>query len=481
MIHFELKDPLNIRIDTDDYDYLRDIKEHLSYHVDGYRFMPAYKCGSWDGKISLYNAVDRSLPYGLLLETLKWHKREWNDKKYILSDDVKRIFQGIRPNYSKSLAFEPYEYQDDCISACLKTSKGIIRSATASGKSLMISYVMQGLLENNAFNNGIIVVPSVGLVTQFYEDMKDYGMDMSMVGRVGDDLKEWGNPITISTWQSLQNVPERMEDMDAVIVDEVHGAKAKVLSDLLQRTPARWRFGFTGTMPSSLLEQYQVMSYLGPVLKEYGSVELAKLGYVAECKINMVHIDYKEAPKGTYNEVKDTVFNNSFRLGIIYNILSKIEGSALLLVGKVEDEGEVLKKRLEERPEFKGKEIMFLSGRDSAEEREKWRKYTDTSDNVILIATYGIFQQGINIKSLKNLILASPFKSKVRVLQSIGRTLRLHASKDGALVWDICDDVKHLNKHSDIRLKHYNMEGFDVHETYLYEGKSMFHDDLFVL
>jgi superfamily II DNA or RNA helicase len=336
----------------------------------------------------------------------------------------------------------------------------------------MISYFLKTLIENKQTEKAIIIVPSIGLVTQFYSDMEEYGIDISMVGKVGDNLKEWDKPITISTWQTLQNCPERMKDYDCVIVDEVHGAKASVLQELLSNCDnATWRIGFTGTMPDDKLEEYQVMSYLGPVLKEYGSVELAKLGYVAECHIKMVHLSYNKEPKGTYDDVKNQVFRNEYRLSLIEEIIRNIDGSVLLLVGKVKDEGDFLLEYLNNKFHNEDKEVMFLSGRDNSTEREKWRKYTDSKNNIILIASYGIFQQGINVKSLKNLILAAPFKSKIRVLQSIGRTLRLHADKkDGALIWDVCDGTKHLRKHSDIRLKHYNKEGFDIEDIYLSEG-----------
>jgi superfamily II DNA or RNA helicase len=483
VVQLELHDPLHVRIDTEDWDYLRAVKEHFSHYVEGYRYMPLYKTGQWDGRVSLFNAVDRTIPYGLTLELIKFHKREWSHVPYSLSVQVKKLFNGSSGEYKKDLIWEPYDYQNDCISACLKTSKGIIRSATASGKSLMISYVQKTLLEQKLAKHGIIIVPSIGLVTQFYEDMQDYGINMDLVGRVGDEWRDWGKPITISTWQSLSNATEHLDYMDSVIVDEVHGAKAKVLGELLKQTPqAKWRFGFTGTMPHDPLECKQVMMYLGPILREYGSVELAKLGYVAKCLIKMVRVDYEKQPpsKSTYNEVKDIVFNNPYRMGLIRNIIKESDGSVLLLVGKVEDEGEVLKQVLKNAPELAEYEVEFLSGKNKAADREAWRKYMDTKNNVLLIATYGIFQQGINIKSLRNLILASPFKSKVRVLQSIGRALRLHADKkNGALVWDICDSVKFLNKHSDTRLKHYSIEGFDVQEYFLYEGSDVYENALF--
>ena len=139
MVELHLYDPLHIKIETDNWDYLRGIKEHFSYYVQNYKFMPRYKAGIWNGKISLFNAGNQTLPFGLTLKLLKHHKQEWNDIPYTISPDVKSLFTGIKPEYNKDLLFPPYDYQDDCISTCLSSSKGIIRSATASGKSVMIS------------------------------------------------------------------------------------------------------------------------------------------------------------------------------------------------------------------------------------------------------------------------------------------------------------------------------------------------------
>jgi superfamily II DNA or RNA helicase len=234
-------------------------------------------------------------------------------------------------------------------------------------------------------------------------------------------------------------------------------------------------------MPDSELECQQVMSYIGPILREYGSVKLAKMGYVSKCNIKVLHVDYKTKPKGEYNEVKDEVFNNAYRMGLITEIVRKCDGSVLLLVGKVEDEGAVLKKHLEESGVLEDREICFLSGKDNAKEREIWRRYTDEQSHIVLVATYGIFSTGINIKSLRYLVLASPFKSKIRVLQSIGRTLRLHADKvNGATVFDICDTTKYLREHGDIRMKHYAKEGFDIEEIFLVE-QGLLPDDLFII
>lgn len=471
MITVTKYDNLNLKIDTDDWDYLRELKEHFSHYTEGYKFSPLYKVGKWNGKVSLFNSMNRTLPFGLLMEWMKFHKFNYPTIPTNVDISVKEMFKGIEPIYTKDLLYDPYDYQDDCIRAALKTSKGILRVATAGGKSCIISYIIKGLMENGKLNKALIIVPSISLVTQFYSDMTEYGMDMDIIGRVGDVYKEWDNKIVISTWQSLNNVPERMKDFNVVVVDETHGVRGDCLRDLMsQAINAEYRFGVTGTMPDNELEYLQVLSYIGPILREYGSAKLAEMGYIAKCKIKAINISYRTNPKGEYNEVKDAVFNNPFRLKLISDIVRDCDGSVILLVGKVEDEGKVLRKYLEEQDGMENKEICFLSGKDKGNEREYWRQYTNSNKHVVLIATYGIMAVGINVPSLRYLMFASPFKSKIRVLQSIGRTLRKHVDKTkGALIWDLCDNVKFLKDHSNIRMKHYAKEDFEVEDLFLSE------------
>lgn len=475
MIELKLYDNLNIQINTDNWDYLRSVKEYFSYYKEGYRFSPLFKVGKWDGKISLFDSMRRTLPYGLLLELIKFNKKEWSNENIVVSSEVKSLFKGAEPVYDDNLLYKTYPYQDDCIKTMLKAGKGIVRVGTGGGKSLIISHILMSLKKQSYIdsdNKAILIVPSIGLVTQFYSDMKEYGIDMSSIGRVGDDWKEWDNEIVISTWQSLKNCPERMAQYKVVIVDEVQGAKAKVLLDLLNiACNAVFRYGVTGTLPDDTLEYNQILSYIGPVHREYGTAYLSEHGYIAKCNIRLVHLDYRNKFKGSYDEIKDLVFTNDYRMGLITEIVKNTEGSILLLVGKVEAEGDVLCKLLMESSVLQDREVCFLSGKDKAKEREFWRNYTDKSKSVVLIATYGIFQAGINIKSLAHLILASPFKSKIRILQSIGRTLRLHGDKiNGSTIWDICDNTKHLKDHSNIRIKHYCREKFEMEEMFLMEG-----------
>ena len=457
-----------IQIDTTDYTYLRQLKDYFTDHVDGYFFMPKFQSGFWNGKISLFSPTNRSLPYGLLGDWMIFHKKNFRAVPYVLEDDVKNLFKGcsLPPVYDLSLF--PYDYQEDCIKIALKYARGILRVATAAGKSLIISYIIKTLIENDITKSHLIIVPTIGLVEQFYGDMSEYGIDSNIIGRVYEKYKEFDKEIVISTWQTLSKNHDKLKRYECVVVDECHGAKAHEIATILKKCEtATYRLGLTGTLPSSKLDLWNVKSYLGPILREYSSGELAERGYISKCNIKVINIEYSTDYDGAYDEVKDMVFTNEFRLSLIHKLVHDSDHNILLLVGKVEKEGDFLKRYLEGSE----KEVIFLSGRNKVEDREYWRKECMQRDNIALIATYGIFQLGINIPNLKYIILAAPFKSKIRVLQSIGRSLRVFANKaDGAVIYDIADDVKYLDDHSTKRLRHYDLEKFGVEESTIKEG-----------
>jgi superfamily II DNA or RNA helicase len=295
--------------------------------------------------------------------------------------------------------------------------------------------------------------------------MLEYGIDDGMIGEVWAKKKEWDKTIVISTWQSLSRNKTKMKLFDSVIVDEVHGAKAKQLKDTLSRCDANYRLGFTGTMPPDDLDGWNVKAYLGPVIRDYSAGELASDGWISKCTINFLNVEYnQEEWDGTYTEVKQQIFENPYRLDLIKKLTSSLDHNVLLLVGKF----------LKEKLENCGKEVIFLSGRDSVDVREKWRKACMKRKDIALIATYGIFQQGINIPNLKYIILAAPFKSKIRVLQSIGRGLRKHADKEnGAIIYDIHDHTRYLADYGNIRLRYYDSEKFVVNELLFREGEEI--------
>ena len=465
MIQFALYDQLNVQINPTHIEHLRAIDNHLAHYVKGYRFMKNYKLGRWNGKIHLLDKTNRTIPYGLFTHVMKYCKKEFPDEEIKVDPQVKSLFSGIevQDDELNTLKFTPYYYQEDAIRKLLKYSKGIATMATSSGKSLVISYIMKILLDRGEIEQGLVIVPTINLVNQFYNDMVDYGIDYE-VGRINKDRKEFECPITISTWQSLKDRKSILGNYECVITDECHQNSAKEISNILSCCPAIYRMGCTGTMPSTSLDNLQVSSYIGPVIIEYGSQKLAEEGYISTCKVNTIKVKHPVTYTGDYWEIKDQVFKNDSRIDLIKRIIENANDSMLLLVNKVEDEGEYLKDKLEQYEEMQDKEIVFISGKMKANDREYWRQRMNERGNVILIATYQVFSVGVNIPSLKYVLFASPLKSKIKVLQSIGRSLRKHTSKEGALIYDLVDQTRYLKSHGDSRIRHYNSESFEITE-----------------
>lgn len=472
-VHIQLRTDTKIEILTGDVDYIESMREEFTRYVDNFQFMPTYRSGRWNGKTCMINKYSNTMPYGLLFDFIRTHKKNFPRNKLTISDEVKSLFKGpkLKPKYD--LKLKPYGYQEDCIMACLNYTKGIIRSATASGKSLVITYIIKTLLENKTKTNvkkALIIVSGKQLMAQFIGDFKEYGLKGYSIGKVYADSKEWDKDIVVSTWQTLSKNKRMLENFGCIVVDECHGVKAYNLKNIMKNsTNARYRLGFTGTMHSSELDNWNVKSYTGPILREYTSGFLAEKGYISKCNVNMLNIEYqRDEWEGSYNDIKDEIFTNEYRVNLITKLSEKLDHNVLILVGKVEKEGDFLK---EELKNIKNKTCIFLSGRDDLEKRENWRKECLKRKDLIIVATYGIFQQGINIPNLKYVILAAPFKSKIRVLQSIGRALRKHTDKEeGAIIYDINDNAKFFSKYSTIKLRYYDKEGFNVKEHVFIEG-----------
>lgn len=470
-----------IKILTREWGFLEAIKEHFSGYAEGYQFHPKYLSGVWDGKVYLMR--DRKfLPYGVLPDLIKLYKREFSHIPLEIDDEVKSFFaiKNISVDYSNQV-FTAAPHQKQAIEVALRFGSGIVRSGTGSGKSFIMYMILKHLFENNKIKRALIIVPNTLLVSQLYSNfVEEYGFDSSNVGKVYSKIKEWDKQIVISTWQSLMNNHDKLEVFDSVFVDEVHGAKSFQISRILEQlSNAHIRLGFTGTLPDDEYERLCIKSFLGPVLIDVTVDELQEKGWLAQCLIKRIKIHY-ENPKKIFkvedasnktniqivNEINGMIFKNPFRLWVLKKYLDMIEkGAALLLVGKVETEGKFLKEYLEQY--YPNREIIFISGGTKEKEREEWRqKCKDPNRKIILIATYPIFQAGVDIPALAHVFLVAPFKSKIRILQSIGRALRQHVSKfKGAFIYDLIDiDNGSNERNSEVRLSYYMRENFDVQD-----------------
>lgn len=227
-VNIALRDPLNIQLQTENFEYLKALKKQFTYLVDGYYFTPAYRSGRWNGKTCLIRA-DNSMPYGLLTELIRVHKKKFSKISISVNAEVKALFKGKKLDIVEDLSLKPYIFQRDCIEKALRYTKGIIRSATASGKGLIIAYILKTLLENNLSDRCMIVVPNQSLVEQFYGDMEDYGVSKKWkVGRVYSKYKEWNNNIVIATWQTVKNNHSKMSMYNSIVIDECVDGNTKI-------------------------------------------------------------------------------------------------------------------------------------------------------------------------------------------------------------------------------------------------------------
>lgn len=470
----------DIVLECDNIQIIKEVKEFLTFYKKGYRFTPSFQCGRWDGKKSLFDSSNRSFPFGLIYDVLTFLKDE--KIKTVVDPEVKNLFVGTDKEPIYDLKHKPYDYQDDAIRIMLKSSSCVIKSPTGSGKSLIIAYVLNNLLNWGLIRSGIIVVPTKGLIKQFHSDLIDYGIDDSLIGEVHSTSKEFDKSIVISTWQSLSNKIGAINAFDCVIIDEAHGSKADRLFNILKYADnVTFKYGVTGTLPEDKLELMQVKSYLGPVLKEITNNYIAEKGHISRCNIKMINLHYNNIviPRNTeYADIRDIVFKHPFRINFISEIAAKCTKTLLILVEKIEDEGEYLFNHLNTLG--LDKEIVFLHGSVDTNLIEKYRKQAEYDDKLIIIATYGIFSQGINIKSLQYIVKAVSYRSKIRVLQSIGRALRTHVDKgDGAYIFDICDDIKVFKKQKSQRKRFYKTEEFDIEEISITENENMCFDEFF--
>jgi superfamily II DNA or RNA helicase len=364
----------------------------------------------------------------------------------------------------------------DAFVHAIRSKRRIVLSPTGSGKSLLLYLVCNYLLKQG--KRGLLIVPRSALVEQMFSDFQDYsvknGKDMfKYCWRVysGKD-KNSEHPIMISTWQSLFRMPkEYFEQFDYVICDEVHQAQAKALSDILSKcTKAEYRLGVTGTLSGAKAHEWVLMGLFGQIYKATTSKELMEKKQLAELTIKCLLLKYSEEEchymkSATYQEELEYIISNNSRNKFICNLVLSLEGNTLLLFNFVEKHGTVLHDMLNKKVKD-GRKVFFIHGGTDVEDREQIRRVVENERDAIIVGSVGVLSTGTNIVALDNIVFASPSKSKIRNLQSIGRGLRVSATKKSATLFDIADDFTYKKrenftlKHFFARISTYSEEGF---------------------
>jgi len=469
-----------------DYGIANELSDFFSFFVPGYKYMPAYKNRVWDGKIRLFNITQMTLPVGLYPFLKEFAKPRNYLIEPILDDyyGLPEVLNPINPDeiyqYIKDLNLQSRgnpidirDYQFDAFCQGLHKKRGVLISPTGSGKSLIIYAFVRYYLEMiDEYQKALIVVPTTSLVEQMYNDFGDYGNNEDCHRIYSGRDKDTDKRIIISTWQSIYKLqPKWFQQFGMVIGDECHGFKSKSLTTLMNKcTEAEYRFGTTGTLDGSQTHELVLQGLFGKIYNVTTTKKLQDEDTLAKLKINVLLLKYsdqirKDWGKRTYQEEVDYIVKYEPRNNFIRNLALDLDGNTLVLFQYVEKHGKPLFELIREKAHERRK-VFFVSGDTETSDREAIRKIVEGQKDAIIVASLGTFSTGINIRNLHNIIFASPSKSQIRVLQSIGRGLRKSDNERDTVLYDVADDIhwklrkNYTLEHSAERIRMYVKEEF---------------------
>jgi len=454
----------------------QELSDLFTFDVPGAKFMPQYRSKYWDGKIRLYSPATGEIYGGLVDKIVSWAKKSEyslefeNNQFYGAPFEENEIIsrEGVKDYMTRISKHKPRNYQIDAVYDALRYNRKLLISPTASGKSLMIYAVVRYYAEKN--KKILLVVPTTSLVEQMFKDFQDYGWDAeNYCHRIyAGKEKTNENPVTITTWQSIYKLKRPFfKDFEVVIGDEAHLFKSKSLISIMTKMDAaKYRFGFTGTLDGTQTHKWVLEGLFGPSYKVTQTRELIDKGHLSKLQIHILILKHKPRKFELYEEELQHIITHQKRNNFIKNLVLDLKGNTLVLFSRVETHGQPLYELINNSIQ-NDRKVFYVHGGVDAEERERIREITETERNAIIVASYGTFSTGINIKNLHNVIFASPSKSRIRNLQSIGRVLRKGDSKTQAVLYDIADDITHLSRrnytlnHLIERIKIYNEEKFN--------------------
>ena len=476
----EKKDEVYLTVDADP-SIQRELSEFFTFYVPGYKFMPAFRNRMWDGKIRLFSQKTKEIYFGLY----PYIKAFAEERGYnvVAGKDVvveNKVTRELVEKFSNSLGqkFEARDYQVDAIYHSLKFNRALLLSPTASGKSFIIYSLIRyytHLIKDDTNNRILLIVPTTSLVEQMYSDFKEYGWNVkkychrlySGYSNVTDKR------VLISTWQSLYRLPKNYFDQFGVVFgDEAHLFKSKSLTEIMSKlTDCKYRIGLTGTLDGAQTHKLVLEGLFGAVNKVTSTKKLMDKQQLSQLTVRCLILKHtpencQMVAKGKYQDEIDYLVSSRSRQNFIRNLAIKLEGNTLVLFQLVEKHGKHLHQIIKDKA-ADDRKVFYIFGGVEADERETIRGIVEKESNAIIVASYGTFSTGVNIKNLHNIIFASPSKSRVRNLQSIGRGLRLGENKVDATLYDIADDMTWKSKenftlkHFQERINIYTEEEFD--------------------
>ena len=453
-----------------------ELRDHFTFEVEGAKFMPQYRNRNWNGEIHLFDLRTKKIYVGLLDKiiafcerhdyTYKFADNEYYGSPFEINEGIS--YDGVKDYMRSICSHQPRKYQVEGVYDALKHNRKLLISPTASGKSLMIYSLVRYYVEKG--QKILLVVPTTSLVEQMYKDFLDYGWDADSYCHKIYAGKEKTNefPVTITTWQSVYKLERSFfEDYNVVIGDEVHLFKSKSLISIMTKLHhAKYRFGFTGTLDGTQTHKWVLEGLFGPSYKVTKTEELMRQGHLSQLDIQCIVLKHPEKKFETYQDEIEYLISHEQRNNFIKNLSLDLKGNTLVLYSRVEAHGQVIYDLIN-KDKKDDRKLFFIHGGVDAGERELVREITESENNAVIVASYGTFSTGINIKNLHNVIFASPSKSRIRNLQSIGRVLRKGANKVKAILYDIADDYTKNSRrnytlnHFIERIKIYNEENFN--------------------
>lgn len=487
---------------------IRELNDFFTIDVPGAKFTPAYKNKKWDGKKRIFNIMTQTLPVGLLsmLKTEFASPRNYVVKEYDQMDLGQKISPDTLATFLNDLSvcahgekIEYHPHQKEAVFHCINNPRTTVSSPTSSGKSLIIYSLIRWYLKDTP-KNILLIVPTVSLVLQMYSDFEDYSgtngwsVEDNCHKIYAGQEKDSKKPVTISTWQSMQHKPAGyFQKFDVVICDEVHLAAAAVISKVVESSSNAYvRFGFTGTLQDAKCHRLVILGHFGPEKRVIETKELMDQGYISNLLIKCVLFKYKpedikelerlvntgkKANKNGYAIESEYIVNHSGRMNNLVALIISLKGNTLVLFNLIKHGKDIFKRlnELNDRHNL-NKTILFISGETPADIREEMRDIMEKNEDVIAIASYGTTSTGVSVRNIKNVVFGSPRKSKITVLQSIGRGLRKNEGKEYVTLYDIVDDLSRKTKKGNTKLnystKHF-AERFSIYQRERFNFKTM--------
>jgi superfamily II DNA or RNA helicase len=461
-------------------DYLPNIREHFSVEdkqqVFKRRYAIGYRPQTRQYCITPQGRFEPRLVFSII-EFLKKQDIRFNIE---LTDKFRDII--TIPELKEELAtlnLDPRDYQKESVLLSLKNKSGVIVLPTSAGKTLVIALLVKSIQSQHDYK-ALILVPDIQLVAQTYSDFIEYGIPEEEITRwTGSTEPNKNAKIVISNAQILLSEKQDLsllKDIGLLVIDEVHKLKyGNKINKVVEQIPALFRYGLTGTLPDDKIDQWNIFGKIGRVIYFKQSADLREQKYISQVHVAALKLNYKNIPNFTipsmvnptagYEEEITWLQTSSFRNDIITKLVNKADKNTLIMVDRIAH-GEELLRVLQANTT---KQVHFVHGAVDIEEREMIRKLMEDHDNVACIAISKIFSTGINIKNLHNIIFAAIGKARIKIIQSIGRSLRKHASKKRATIFDIWDNLRYGNKHVTERLALYDREQIPYSVTELYE------------